>query len=90
MAKLGVGILTRARRLVPKDTFALHDSLVKVTRDEGLGIITTKVGVDPQFVSGLGRRPIEYWQFVERGTSRQAPQPYLMPALLQAKGLTLL
>lgn len=90
MDKLGAGILTRAQRLVPKDTFALHDSLVKVTKDEGLGIITTKVGVDPDFVSGLGRRPIDYWEFVEMGTSVQAPQPYLIPALVQAKGLTLL
>lgn len=90
MDKLGDDLLVRAQRLVPKDTFSLHDSLVKVTKVERKGVVVTRVGVDPSFAGYRDIPPIDYWRYVEDGTSRQAPQPFLLPALMQTRGITIL
>lgn len=70
-------MLTRAKRLVPKRTWRLHDTLsTEVTREGGV-----VVGV-----LSAGSSEVTYARFVELGTSRQKAQPYLRPALLQTHG----
>lgn len=72
MRSLGSAIGRRAQRLVPKRTWALHDSIFTTTEVFGDRIVTT-VGM------GTG-----YGLHVEKGTSRQPPQPFMRPALLQS------
>lgn len=80
MRRLTNAIHRRAQRLVPKRTWALHDSIVSDVEDRSPGRIVGIVGV-----GGLtnGTR-VDYWDYVERGTSRQKAQPYMRPALLQS------
>lgn len=80
--KVGDALLLRTRRLVPKRTFSLHDSLTKELERDRKGI-TLFVGVDEDFVGPSGERPALYAALVEGGTSKMAAQPYLVPALLQ-------
>ena len=76
MANLGNAIARRMQRLVPKRTWALHDTIdVEVERTGST--VRTRVG------AGGGR--VGYALHVERGTSRQAAQPYMRPALLQSR-----
>jgi len=84
MSKLGDEMLVRTQRLVPKRTWALHDSLTKeVERAEH--VIVVSVGVDPSArgVEPGAADPADYVTDVELGNSRQAPQPFLKPALMQ-------
>ncbi len=73
-------IIVRARRLVPKRSFRLHDSI----RPDEVRIAGGKVGtgvlVGGQDIRG---RAVDYWDYVERGTSRMAAQPFMRPAVLQ-------
>lgn len=75
MQALGQAIGARAQRLVPKRTFALHDSIGTETRRSGATVTTTV---------GAGGGDVNYALYVERGTSKMAAQPYLRPALLQS------
>lgn len=76
---LGPRIQGNARRTVPVRTGDLKKSIVvQVTRDGDDS--TLQVGVD-EAVAG-----VDYAAHVELGTSKQAAQPYLRPALLQATG----
>ena len=72
MQRLGNAIGRRAQRLVPKRTWALHDSIATATSVSGT-TVTTVVSM------GTG-----YGLHVERGTSRQVAQPFMRPALLQS------
>jgi hypothetical protein len=47
---------------------------------------TLQVGVDPRAVRIPSKVPPTTAAHVELGTSKQAAQPYLRPALLQATG----
>lgn len=76
MRKLGNAVAARMQRLVPKRTWALHDTITTGTQRTGAKI-RTEVG------AGGGR--VHYEMHVERGTSRQKAQPYMRPALLQSK-----
>lgn len=76
MANLGNAIARRMQRLVPKKTWALHDSI---------GVETERVGTRVITRVGAGGGSVDYALHVERGTSRQAAQPYMRPALLQSK-----
>lgn len=76
MTNLGNAIAQRMQRLVPKKTWALHDTISAETTASG-GVVTTVVG------AGGGK--VNYALYVELGTSRQAAQPYIRPALLQSK-----
>jgi HK97 gp10 family phage protein len=67
----------RAQRLVPKRTWALHDTIRTDVTERGSTLIGT-------LTAGGGL--VDYATFVERGTSRMAAQPYLRPALLQTTG----
>lgn len=75
MRNLGQGIGKRAQRIVPKDTWALHDSINTTTEIVGDKIVTTV---------GAGGGDVDYAMYVEYGTSRSRAQPYLRPALLQS------
>ena len=76
MRNLGNAIARRMQRLVPKRTWALHDTVATDTEVNG-GTVTTRAG------AGGGR--VNYALHVERGTSRAPAQPYMRPALLQSK-----
>lgn len=74
MRNLGNAIGRRAQRLVPKRTWALHDSIFTTTEATDTKVTT---------IVGFGT---SYGVHVERGTSRQRAQPFMRPALLQSKG----
>jgi len=76
MRNLGNAIGRRMQRLVPKRTWALHDTIVVGTQRKG-SVVTTEIGV--------GSDDVDYWEYVERGTSQQKAQPYMRPALLQSR-----
>lgn len=78
MANLGQAIARRMQRLVPKDTWRLHDTIAADTERDGAKV-TLQVGVG-------GNDEAPYWEHVERGTSRMKAQPYMRPALLQSTG----
>lgn len=84
--KVGDALLLRMQRLVPKRTFALHDSLTKEIERKSAGRVEVRVGVDEDYVSPQGDRPALYAEWVEGGTSVMAAQPYAVPALLQTMG----
>jgi HK97 gp10 family phage protein len=77
MTNLGNAIASRMQRLVPKRTFALHDTITAETVQSGGATVTTTVG--------FGGGTVDYGLHVERGTSRQAAQPFARPALLQSR-----
>lgn len=76
MAALGEAIGARMQRLVPKRSWALHDTIGAETERNGAKVTTTV---------GFGSDEVDYGMHVERGTSRQAAQPFARPALLQSK-----
>lgn len=72
--RLGPAIQANARRTVPVRTGALSRSIIVQVRRDGAKSVL-QVG-----------SALPYALFVETGTSRMAAQPYLRPALLQARG----
>lgn len=76
MEALGQAIGTRMQRLVPKRSWALHDTIETETERTGSRVTT---------IVGFGGGDVDYGLHVERGTSRQAAQPFARPALLQSK-----
>jgi HK97 gp10 family phage protein len=76
MQNLTNAITRRMQRLVPKKTWVLHDSIVNGVERKGAVV---------KGVIGVGSKRANYWDMVERGTSRMAAQPYMRPALLQSK-----
>lgn len=76
MAALGEAIGARMQRLVPKRSWDLHDTIGAETDRAGSKVTTTV---------GFGSDEVDYGMHVERGTSRQAAQPFARPALLQSK-----
>ena len=81
MGNLGNAIGRRARRLVPKRSWALHDTIRVATAVTGPGRVTTTVTAGGM-VNGVD---VDYAVHVEQGTSKQRAQPYLRPAMLQSK-----
>ena len=77
MRRMGGAMGVRAQRLVPKRTWALHDSIETETERKGSRVTTTL---------GAGNEDVSYALHVEQGTSRAAAQPYLRPAMLQGTG----
>lgn len=70
---LGVIALKAARQSVPVDTGALKQSLNLEIDKQGFDAVAT-IGT-----------PLDYAAAVEFGTSSTSPQPYLKPALEQAR-----
>lgn len=81
MGNLGNAIGRRARRLVPKRTWALHDTIAVHTEVIAPGKVSTIVSAGGS-ANGI---EVDYAVHVERGTSKQRAQPYLRPAMLQSK-----
>jgi hypothetical protein len=81
---LGPRIQENARRTVPVRTGDLKRAIIVQVRLDG-DTSTLQVGVDPH-APGVEHPPVDYSVHVELGTSRQAAQPYLRPAILQAGG----
>ena len=76
MTSLGQAIGVRMQRLVPKKTWALHDSIIAETHRDRDAVTTTV---------SFGGGDVDYGMYVEQGTSRMAAQPFARPALLQSK-----
>lgn len=75
-------IAVRMRRLVPKRTFRLHDTIERQpVRREG-SRVTGSVKFGGKDVRG---KYVGYHLNVEHGTSRMAAQPYARPALYQSR-----
>lgn len=80
MEAFGQALGARMQRLVPKRTFALHDTIDAETERKGSRVTTTVGFGDPN-----GNPPVDYGMDVERGTSKMRAQPFARPALLQSK-----
>tara|TARA_B100000700_G_scaffold110520_4_gene124545 strand:- start:1477 stop:1872 length:396 start_codon:yes stop_codon:yes gene_type:complete len=76
MANLGQAVASRMQRLVPKRSWALHDTIDTVTERSGAKITTT---------IGAGGGDVGYALMVERGTSKMGAQPYMRPAFAQTR-----
>lgn len=76
MTNLGNAIARRMQRLVPKRSWALHDTIATETTTAA-GAVSTVVG--------FGGGEVNYGLMVERGTSKMAAQPFARPALLQSR-----
>lgn len=66
----GIDCQAEAKQLCPVDTGRLRSSIQYVKTDE----MSCEVNTD-----------VHYARFVEEGTSKQHPQPYLFPSFLKAK-----
>ena len=75
--KAGDAIVNEARRRAPRDTGALRRS-IKSQATKKLTITVTAGGPSTP-------RNVDYAQYVELGTSRMAPQPYMRPAVNKIK-----
>jgi len=72
----------RAKLLVPKDTGSLRDSIrvERLAKPTG-NIVYTGVRAGGYVTNPKTKRIVDYASFVEYGTSRQRPQPYMRPAI---------
>lgn len=77
MRNLGEALGARAQRLVPKRTWALHDTISADTRRVGNAVVTTV---------SVGGDDASYWEEVEKGTSKMRAQAYMRPAFMQTTG----
>lgn len=79
-----VAVLIRdtAKGLVPVDTGTLKKS-IRLQRTARPAGVTRQIGVlaGGRFVNPKSGRIVNYALFVERGTSRMRPQPYMGPAV---------
>ena len=80
MEALGQAVGARMQRLVPKRTWALHDTISTETERKGSRVTTTVGFGDPD-----GTPPVDYGLEVERGTSKMRAQPFARPALAQSR-----
>lgn len=76
MEALGQAVGVRMQRLVPKRTWALHDTITTETERKGSRVTTTV---------GFGNDKVDYGLEVERGTSKMRAQPFARPALAQSR-----
>lgn len=83
--RVGDQVLAHEQRLVPKETWSLHDSLETESGIEG-DVVFVDIGVNDEFTSAVGRHPADYVDFVEHGTSRMQAEPFQLPALMQVIG----
>lgn len=76
MEALGQAVGARMQRLVPKRTWALHDTISTETERKRSRVTTTV---------GFGNDKVDYGLEVERGTSKMRAQPFARPALAQSR-----
>lgn len=72
----------RMRRLVPKASWRLHDTIERQPAKSAGGVVTGSVTFGGKTVRG---KLVNYHLMVERGTSKMAAQPYARPALYQTR-----
>lgn len=81
-------VLEDARGMVPKDSGALRDAL-KITVRRGRGDeplrVGLKIGAAKAGNAGSDIPPARRWHFIELGTAKLAPHPFLRPALERNK-----
>lgn len=77
MEALGQAVGSRMQRLIPKRTWAAHDTIETVTETRGEKVTT---------IVGVGNEEIDYPVLLERGTSRMRAQPFMRPAFAQVTG----
>jgi HK97 gp10 family phage protein len=82
-SKLGPRIQANAKRTVPVDLGNLKRSIIVQVQRGDQPVL--QVGVDPH-APGITIPEVEYGRYVEQGTSKMAAQPYLRPAVYQARG----
>lgn len=75
-------IAQRMRRLVPKRSWRLHDTIERQAATRTGAVVTGSVTFGDQVVRGV---LVNYHLMVERGTSRMSAQPYARPALYQSR-----
>lgn len=75
-------VAVRMRRLVPKRSFRLHDTIEAQPARVIGGVATGRVTFGGKVVRG---KLVDYHLMVERGTSRMRAQPYARPALYQSR-----
>lgn len=80
MTRLGNAITVRGKRLVPKRSWRLHDTIEPSTKVEGSKVVT-RVGMGGRTIRG---KLVNYGLLVEKGTSRMAAQAFMRPALYQS------
>ena len=80
MEALGQAVGVRMQRLVPKRTWALHDTIFSETERKGSRVTTTV---------SFGNDKVDYGLEVERGTSKMRAQPFARPALAQSRAADL-
>ena len=75
----------RAKELSPVDTGAMRDSIrvERLAREAGK-ILYTGIRAGGYIRNPRTGRFVDYASFVEYGTSRQAPQPFMRPAVIWA------
>lgn len=78
---LGNAIGRRARRLVPKLSWSLHDTIRSGAKVVAPGKVVATVTAG----GNVNGRLVTYALHVERGTSKMRAQPYLRPAALQSR-----
>lgn len=82
MSNVGNALVRRMQRIVPKRTWALHDTIKNYGVEVRGTAATVTVGAGGVAPSG---RKVDYTLHVERGTSRMAAQPFMRPAMLQTR-----
>lgn len=80
MQQFGQALGARMQRIVPKRTYALHDTVSESTERDGAKVTTTV---------GFGSEKVKYGLMVERGTSKMRAQPFARPALEQSRSADL-
>lgn len=81
MTNLGQAMGARMQRIVPKRTWALHDTVTMGVEQRGAKVVLEV---------GAGSDRVGYALAVERGTSKMAAQPFIRPAFAQTTGKDLL
>lgn len=76
MEALGQAVGARMQRLVPKRTWALHDTIATETERKGSRVTTTV---------GFGNDKVDYGLEVERGTGKRLRAHLRRPALAQSR-----
>lgn len=76
MSRVASDAALNARRLAPKDTGALRNSIKSENRPDGMYVV-----VGAKVARGSGAW---YWKFVEYGTSQHPPRPFFRPGVQAA------
>lgn len=82
VTNLANAIAKRMRRLVPKRSYRLHDTIEVQPAKSVAGKVTASVTFGGKITRG---KLVDYHLMVERGTSKMAAQPFARPALYQSR-----